>query len=142
LSLKLDLLKLLIPSNKIGGALKLGGEDQLCVEFAQYLREQTLQKDFPYIWFHVPNQFAMNRPLFGLKQSWMGRISGIPDYIFIGKHSFMMEFKSGKGKLSPNQKIVQQWAEKVNIPLYVVNNLKEAQDIVTKEWSKIKFDNS
>lgn len=137
MNLKTDLLKLLIPKNKLG-SLKLGEEDQLCVKFAQYLRELTLQHDFPYIWFHVPNQFAMERPLFGLKQSWMGRIAGIPDYIFLGKKSFAIEFKSSKGKLSLAQEVVQKWFADNEINFYVANSFEIAKDIIGNEWQSPK----
>jgi hypothetical protein len=138
-SFKLDLIKLLIPSHKLG-KLKLKTEDQLCVEFANYLREITLEKNFPFLWFHVPNQFAISRPIFGLKQSWMGRIAGIPDYVFLGQHSFVMEFKSTKGRLSTMQEIVRKWCELINVPYYIVKDINGAKEIIKKEWEKIKLD--
>lgn len=134
MTLKIDLLKLLIPKTKLG-SLKLGEEDQVCIRFAQYLRELTLQHDFPYVWFHVPNQFAMERPLFGLKQSWMGRIAGIPDYIFLGEHNcFSIEFKSSKGKISSAQQLVQKWFAHKNINFYIAYNFEEAKKIIMNEW--------
>lgn len=137
-SFKLDLMKLLLPSRKLG-KLKLKDEDQLCVEFANFLREFTLEKNFPFLWFHVPNQIALNRPIFGLKQSWMGRISGIPDYVFLGKNSFVMEFKSSKGKLSSNQQIVKVWCQKLDLAHYVVKDMKEAKEIIEKECNKLSL---
>ena len=136
-SFKLDLFKLLIPAHKLG--VKLKSEDQLCVEFANYLRELSLEKNFPYVWFHVPNQFAINRPIFGLKQSWMGRIAGIPDYVFLGRNCFVMEFKASKGRLSPNQQIVLQWCDYVDVPHYVVKSMEEAKQIIGKEWEKLNL---
>lgn len=139
-SFKLDLIKLLIPSHRLG-KLKLKEEDSLCVEFANYLRELTLEKNFPFLWFHVPNQVAISRPIFGLKQSWMGRIAGIPDYVFLGQNSsFVMEFKSSKGKLSSNQETVAMWCNYLGVPHYVVKDIKEAQEILSKEIEKIKLD--
>jgi hypothetical protein len=137
MDLKLDLIKLLIPSKNLG-KLKLGEEDELCVQFAQHLRVLTLEKNFPFLWFHVPNQIASLHPVFGLKQTWMGRIAGIPDYVFLGKsHSFVMEFKSVKGKMSPAQKIVQKWCEYLGISYHIIRCLKEAQNIINEEMKKI-----
>lgn len=133
--LKTDLFRLLIPKKSLG-TLKLYEEEALCIKFAQYLRELTLQHDFPFVWFHVPNQFATARPIFGLKLSWMGRIAGIPDYVFLGKKSFAIEFKSSKGKLSPAQKIVQQWFVHNHIDFYIVNSFESAQQIIEKEWKR------
>lgn len=134
-SFKLDLVKLLIPSHKLN--LKLKDEDALCVQFANYLREITLEKNFPFLWFHVPNQIAVNRPIFGLKQSWMGRIAGIPDYVFLGRNSFVMEFKSSKGRLSPSQQVVKTWCERLGLQFYVVKSMEEAKKIVLDEWEKL-----
>jgi hypothetical protein len=137
-SFKLDLIKLLIPSRKITN-IKLKEEDAICVQFANYLREITLEKNFPFIWFHVPNQFAISRPIFGLKQSWMGRIAGIPDYVFLGHRSFVMEFKSKTGRLSAVQQIVQVWCEKANVPFYVARNFEEGKEFVNSEWQKLNL---
>lgn len=134
---KTDLLKLLIPKTKLGG-FKLGYEDQLCVKFAQYLRELTIVDDFPFIWFHVPNQFAIERPIFGLKQSWMGRIAGIPDYVFLGKDkSFAIEFKSPKGRLSVPQQMVQKWFQQTQVNYHVAFSFEAARSIIQKEWKSI-----
>lgn len=138
MTLKTDLLKILVPKHKLG-SLKLGEEDEICVKFAQYLRELTLEGYFPYVWFHVPNQFAQKSPLFGLKQSWMGRIAGIPDYIFLGDGDcFAIEFKSPKGKISADQKIVHKWFEHLHIHLYIVRSFEAAQKIVNihRSWHR------
>lgn len=129
MALKLDLLKLLIPIKKLG-RIKLGYEDAMCVQFAQHLRELTFNDNLPYVWFHVPNQIGAYRPIFGLKQSWMGRIAGIPDYVFLGNRSFVIEFKSPKGKLSPAQKIVQEWCMKNSIDFHIAKTVSEAIQIV------------
>lgn len=130
---KIDLFKILVPTKKLG-ALKLKEEDQMCIQFANYLRELTFNTDFPFVWFHVPNQFASQHPIFGLKQSWMGRIAGIPDYIFLGKNSFGIEFKSSRGKLSSSQEIVREWFENKQINFYIACSFNEAIDIINKEW--------
>ena len=136
-SFKLDLMKILIPNKRLG-KLQLKPEDELCVAFANYLRELTLEHDFPYLWFHVPNQIAVSRPIFGLKQSWMGRIAGIPDYVFLGPNNFVMEFKSSNGRLSTMQQIVKLWCEKLQVPHYVVKDLSDAKSIIEAQLGKIK----
>lgn len=131
------LLKILRPKKDLH--IRLSEEDMTCFKFANYLRELTLEKNFPYIWFHVPNQIAIGskgssknsyRPIFGLKQSWMGRIPGTPDYCFIGKESFFIEFKSKVGKQSEAQKIFEEWCKSKNIKYYLCRSFEEGKKII------------
>lgn len=129
---KFDLLKILIPKSKLG-SIKIGEEDKICIEFANYLRTVTLNEDFPYIWFHVPNQFGSYKAIFGLKQAWMGKIPGVPDFCFVGKDkSFFIEFKSKKGKQSKAQKIFQDWCTKNDIKVYICRTVEEAKNITLR----------
>ncbi len=69
---------------KVNGSLK--PEDKICVEFANYVRQVQLEgntkKDF--VWTHVANEFAgKKRPVFGMLQKAMGKVSGWPDHIFL-----------------------------------------------------------
>lgn len=81
----MSLTSLLLPPFNPPKGLK--GENALCVDMANYLRVRSLQEStFPYIWFHIPNQFAGTyKGRFGALLSWMGRISGVPDYVFISQ---------------------------------------------------------
>lgn len=148
-----DLLKILFPTTPLG-KIPLKEEDRECVNFANFLRELSLRKDngltFPYAWLHVPNQFALHAtfdgkkkiwktsPAFGKKQSWMGRIPGIPDYLFLnGINSFGIEFKSEKGKLSECQKICISWFESKGIHVYICRSSQEAQKVIEDKINEL-----
>jgi hypothetical protein len=131
-SIKNQLLKILFPKSNLG-YIKIGEEDRLCIEFANYLRQLTLETDFPYIWFHIPNQIGLYKPIFGIKQGWMGRIPGVSDFCFVGRNkSFFIEFKSQKGKQSENQKIFEKWCKKNDIEVYVCRSMEEAKNVIKK----------
>lgn len=125
--------KILIPSKNISSKV-LKEEDGICVQFANFLREKSLESGstFPYVWFHIPNEFSQYNALYGLKQSWMGRIPGAPDFCFIGEeNSFFIEFKTAKGKQSPSQKIFQKWCEGNKVDYFLCRSAKEGEDIIT-----------
>lgn len=112
-------------------------EQKICVEFSNYLREQTIKKDFPYIWFHVPNEFYRTQSnkggLFGNILSAMGRIPGVSDYCFIGKNnSFFIEFKTKYGKLSPSQLFFEKWTKDKEIKYYVCRSAREGIEVVER----------
>lgn len=106
----------------------------MCIEFANYLRQITLRKDnsFPYVWFHVPNQFGSYKPVFGIKQGWMGRIPGVPDFCFIGDKSFFIEFKTPKGKTSKEQEIYIEWCKEFGIEVYICRSFEEGKEVIDK----------
>lgn len=124
-----ELAKILIPKRNL--YVKLKEEDLMCVQFAAYVRQLSLENKLPYVWFHIPNQLSGTyKPIFGLKQSWMGRMSGIPDYCFMGEKSFFIEFKSKKGKLSPGQVIFEKWSKHCGVPFYMCKSFEEAKEII------------
>jgi hypothetical protein len=61
----------------------------------------------------------------------------MPDYVFLGKRSFAIEFKGAKGKQSPAQRTVQGWFESVEVPYYLARSSLEGQEIVKHEWEKL-----
>lgn len=126
----LELLPLLLPDFKPPRGAK--GENLICLEIASWLREQSLTKDFPFVWFHVPNQFAGTyKGMFGAMLSWMGRIAGVPDYIFLGKgKGFCIEVKTARGSQSEHQKLFQQWCESKQVPYYVCRSLEEVKGVI------------
>jgi len=130
-----DLIELLIPSKSISGS-SLKPEQAICVEFANAMRKMTLEGKLSYIWFHIPNEFLPSARVnysFELKQKHMGKMSGVPDYCFIGeKDSFFIEFKAGKGKQSPNQKVFEQWCAAQNVTYYICRTASEGTDVVLK----------
>jgi hypothetical protein len=133
-----ELMKLLLPSKSIGGS-NLKPEQAMCVEFANTMRKLTLEKNLSYIWFHIPNEFLPSTRVnysFELKQKHMGKMSGVPDYCFIGeKDSFFIEFKAGKGKQSPNQKVFEGWCTAQDVPYYLCRSANEGAAIVLQRES-------
>lgn len=127
------LMKLLLPSNAISSAT-LKPEQAICVEFANSMRKLTLEKKLHYIWFHIPNEFLPSARInysFELKQKHMGKISGVPDYCFLSdRDSFFIEFKAGKGKQSPNQKVFEEWCTTQDVPYFLCRTAKDGVDLV------------
>lgn len=128
-AVKTNLLKILIPKKDLGH-IRIGEEDRICIQFANYLRQLTLENNFPYIWFHVPNQIGGYKPIFGLKQGWMGRHPGVPDFCFMGSKSFFIEFKTSKGKLSPYQEIFIEWCSDADITVHICRSFEEGKKII------------
>lgn len=121
---------------------KIKGESALCVEIAWFLKEQSIKGDFPYVWFHVPNQFlGKYNGLGGAILTFMGRICGIPDYAFLGKDGcFFIEVKTDIGKLSDNQKIVQKWCEQKGVPYYLCRSLEDVKNVLKEKSDENKMD--
>jgi hypothetical protein len=135
-----ELMELLLPSKSIGVS-NLKPEQAMCVEFANTMRKLTLEKNLSYIWFHIPNEFLPSTRVnysFELKQKHMGKMSGVPDYCFIGeKDSFFIEFKAGKGKQSPNQKVFEGWCAAQDVPYYLCRSANEGAAIVLQRESSL-----
>lgn len=130
----MNLTSLLLPSFNPPRGLK--GEEALCVEIANYLRQMSLNcHDFPYVWFHVPNQFAGTyKGRFGALLTWMGRIAGTPDYIFLGNDvCFFVELKTSTGVQSDVQKMFEQWAKNKRVSYYIVRSLKDLEAILNSK---------
>jgi hypothetical protein len=131
-----DLLKILLPKKDLGH-IRIGEEDRMCIQFSNYLRQLTLEDKFHYVWFHVPNQFGSYKPIFGLKQGWMGRIPGVPDFCFMGPKSFFIEFKTSKGKTSKEQDIFIEWCSSCRQSVYICRSFEEAKIIIDGECSSV-----
>ena len=123
-----NLMSLLIPYKSISHD-SLKGEQKMCVEFANEMRKLTLEKRFPYIWYHIANEFlpsARKNFSFDLKQKHMGKISGLPDYCFMSeKDSFFIEFKASKGKQSENQKLFEGWCTTTKIDYFLCRSASD-----------------
>lgn len=131
-------MELLIPYKAIATS-SLKPEQAICVEFANEMRQLTLENKLPYVWFHVPNEFLPSKRVnysFDLKQKHMGKFSGTPDYCFIGAdHSFFIEFKAGKGKQSPNQRVFEGWCAMMGIKYHLCRSYAEGSAVV-REYRK------
>lgn len=127
------LMELLLPYKAITTST-LKPEQAMCVQFANAMRQLTLENKMPYVWFHIPNEFLPSSRVnysFELKQKHMGKIAGVPDYCFLGKkNSFFIEFKDKKGKQSVNQKIFEHWCHTNHVPYFLCYNAKEGIDLV------------
>lgn len=134
------LMQILLPKFKQPSGIK--GEANICLSIASWLREKSLTDEaFPYIWFHIPNQYSGSyRGIYGALLAWMGKILGVPDYVFISKeHSFFVEVKTSIGKQSPSQKIFQKWCEEKGINYFICHSLEEFKNtlILAKKDEKI-----
>ncbi len=117
-------------------------EQKICVEFTNYLKERTLKGDFPFVWFHVPNEFYRGKVNagghFGSILDAMGRIAGTADYCFVSeKTSFFIEFKTEKGKLSSGQEFFQRWCNDKGIGYYISRSSKEGIKIIENENRRV-----
>lgn len=128
-----NLASLLLPNKSIQYA-SLKGEQKMCVEFANGLRQMTLEGKLPYVWFHISNEFLPSRQVnysFELKLKHMGKIAGVPDYCFVGERgSFFIEFKSEKGRQTDSQKKFEEWCKASNVNYFICRSAKEGFDVL------------
>lgn len=128
-----NLTKLLLPHKQISYAL-LKEEQKMCIEFANHMRQLSLNGNFPYVWFHIANEFIPTSRVnfsFDLKQKHMGKITGLPDYCFMSANdNFFIEFKTAKGKQSENQKLFEEWCKANDIKYYLCRSSKDGIDLV------------
>lgn len=118
---------------RIGGKPK--PEDTICLEFADWLRKETLKGTLPFIWCHVPNEFSgKTSHLYGALKSAMGRVKGMSDYVFLGANkSFVIEFKAEGKKQTEHQVAVQFWCEARDVPYYLCYTAEEGRNVVLME---------
>jgi hypothetical protein len=128
-----NLMALLLPYKSIS-ATTLKAEEAICVEFANTLRQMTLENKLPFVWYHIANEFlpsARRNYSFDLKQKHMGKISGVPDYCFMGNgKSFFIEFKAGKGRQTPAQKAFEEWCRSTGVDYHLCRSSKEGIEVV------------
>lgn len=128
-----DLISLLLPYKGIVTST-LKPEQAMCVEFANTMRQMTLEGKLPFIWYHIPNEFlpsARRNYSFDLKQKHMGKISGVPDYCFLGKEkSFFIEFKASRGSQTPSQRVFEEWCRMVGVKYHLCRSYQEGMEVV------------
>ena len=136
-----DLMNLLVPYKSIVTST-LKPEQAMCVEFANTMRQMTLEGKLPFIWYHIPNEFLPSKRVnysFELKQKHMGKICGVPDYCFIGKeHSFFIEFKASKGKQTDSQKHFEGWCQMIGIEYHLCRSYEEGMVVLRKKLELTK----
>jgi hypothetical protein len=128
-----DLINLLLPYKGIVTST-LKPEQAMCVEFTNTMRQMTLEGKLPFIWYHIPNEFlpsARRNYSFELKQKHMGKISGVPDYCFLGKEKgFFIEFKLPNAKQTECQKSFEKWCQLVGVEYHLCRSYQEGLEIV------------
>lgn len=131
-----DLIKLLLPAKEVRYN-RLKPEQKICVEFANHMRMLTLEGKLPYIWYHIPNEFlpsARKNYIFELKLKHTGKIPGVPDYCFIGKHdSFFIEFKAGERDISSPQQVFKGWCDQQGVEYFICRGAREGIDLINKK---------
>lgn len=135
-----NLASLILPAKPISYAY-LKQEQKICVEFANDMRQRTLEGKLPYVWFHIANEFLPSARMnysFEAKLKHMGKMAGAPDYCFIGKDdSFFIEFKAAKGKQTETQKIFEGWCAIAKVDYFLCHSAKEGIGIVNSRLDKV-----
>ncbi len=135
-----NLVSLLIPPQSISYAY-LKDEQKICVEFANEMRQLTLEGNLPYVWFHIANEFLPSSKVnysFESKLKHMGKMVGVPDYCFLSeKDSFFIEFKTAKGRQTSTQKIFEKWCATNKVDYFLCRSAREGIDIVRSRLEQV-----
>lgn len=121
---------------KIPMHMRLGDEDRICVQAADYLRLLCLEESKKLVWFHPANEGKRHR-LIALLLKAMGLIPGTPDIVILwGNGCGLIELKSKKGRQNDNQKYFQAWAEYCGVPYAVCRSVDEVRSNLRK-WGAL-----
>lgn len=135
-----NLVSLLLPTQSISYAY-LKDEQKICVEFANEMRQLTLEGNLPYVWFHIANEFLPSSRVnysFESKLKHMGKMAGVPDYCFLSeKDSFFIEFKTAKGRQTPTQKIFEKWCATNKVDYFLCRSAREGINIVRSRLEQV-----
>lgn len=131
----------LMPRPRLG-AVKLGPEDRIGIEFANRLRAWTLEGRLTAVWSHVGNEVGGGR---GYKSviaytiaKALGLVTGMSDYFFIWPGGgALLELKAAAGRQTEAQRDVEAWCEFVGIPYRVCRSADEGEAIL-REWGVLK----
>lgn len=127
------------PSN-----LRLKPEEQLSIDFADALRQETLAGRLICVWTHPANEIAGRRDgkaqiRYAIAKA-MGLIDGTADYLFLwATGSGVLEAKVGSNRQQPNQVDFEVWCEEMGIPYATFSSAKEGLDILAT-WGALKTD--
>jgi hypothetical protein len=111
---------------------KVQPEAAICLQLANMLRASFLEGRLKCICFHIPNETVDRRVTRSLLlKKDMLTVCGAPDYMFATKDKILMvEVKTPKGVLSPNQLIFKLWCESLEIPYVVIRSSAEAEQLL------------
>ena len=116
----------------------IGPESQICIDFANWCRNETKAGRLRCVWFHIPNEGRRSMRLGKIMRA-MGLAAGAPDYVFIGANkTIAIEVKAAKGRLSDNQLAMQKWFKQSHVNYYVAWSLDECIKIIKKNTSLYK----
>jgi hypothetical protein len=120
---------------------RASGEYALANIVAINLRNLSFEGKLSGVWFHVPNEFAINSPsdIVALrKRHGIGMMNGAPDFVFLkNTESLQVELKTQTGKLSESQKKWQAYSERKGVP-YVVARSWDEVELALKKYGFIK----
>lgn len=112
---------------------KMKGEDLISAQLTSYLIEKTLTNKCIANWTKIAHEMPRGSLLFGKRLRNMGKLAGIPDFIFTWKDNHLwLELKQPNGRLSPDQKFFQEWCQETNSNHEIAYSLDEAIDIINK----------
>lgn len=118
----------------LSGALKLGPEDRICIEFANRLRAWTIEGKLRAVWTHLGNEVAggtKNAMIRYAIARALGLISGSADYLFLWDGGCAaIEAKALKGTQQPNQLDFQAWCQARNVPYFLIRSADEGEAIL------------
>ena len=108
---------------------KVGKEDRLSIEVANYLRAATLQGLLKATWTHIPHEVGGGGKLAAIRMALakaMGLIKGSADFVFVWPSGGgWIELKTDEGHLSPEQKDFRLWCEDTGTRYVVCRSLEE-----------------
>ena len=109
-------------------------EDMECARFCAAIRRAILNEEFNGIFLHIPNEeLTFVKPQTALIKKIIGKISGAPDYLFIGpEHGFFIEMKAGKGRQTQSQKMFQAWCKDAGVGYYLCRSAEDALDVLKR----------
>jgi hypothetical protein len=114
-------------------------EDNMCVIFANQLRELSLQGKLRAVWLHPANELCFGHKT-GVRAAIsraMGMHVGVSDYVFLtGSRGFALEAKFGKNGLTDNQKDFREWCAHADVPHRVFRSVEEGINAL-REWGLI-----
>lgn len=116
--------------------ITLGEEEKLCIEFADQLRAFTIERRLKGIWTHLANE-GKRGILVAMIAKAMGMISGATDYVFLWEDGCgVIEFKTKKGRLSPNQVNFKAWCEMYNVRYALCRSVDEGLETL-RGWGNL-----
>lgn len=125
------------------GAMKIGPEDQISIEFGDRCRAWAIEGRLKGTFTKIPHEVgAVPRKSVGFrtaqaryaKQEAMGMVAGSGDFVFVwADGGGWIEFKSDSGSLSPKQRRFRDWCEREGVRWAVCRSADDGETIL-KAW--------